>query len=297
MNEFTSVSRRDLLAAESTANDMTLKISSDLNRRDVVDLGDGVFFNIAMFTFHNNKYTNAFFVNEIKDREFSDLSASYNIKYDLIESSITLKDPTTDGVYLSTKLCTDTSYESELNDFFLVVDEDIPAGCDILYYIITDRDKIYPIKPNGTTPLTINEVAERPVMFRFKAVINGNGIDHPSINSFAILYHDKFIEESYGLINPDLSNETNVDTMDDIITLIRNPYLEDKLVTVLSSLETVKLIYETTGEKRLKTVSTYSNSGNFDKTEEDTLLYGNYQNSEGVTEEVLTQIAIKKDFK
>jgi hypothetical protein len=300
MPEFTSVSRRDLMAAaaaaEDTKKEITLKISSDLNRKDIVELGDGVFFNTAMFVFHNNKYANSFFVNEVTDREYSDLAASYNIKYDSIESSLTLEDPALDGVYLSTELCTDKGYRSELNDFFLVVDETVPAGCDILYYIITDRDKVYPIKPNATTPLHIEEIAERPIYFRLKAIIHANGIDYPSVNAYAILYHDQFVEDSYGLINPNLSNEDNVEEMDDLITLIRDPANQDKLVQVVTATEDIKLTYDPVHDNRLFKIETFSNHGDNKKLEEDTLIYGDYLNSEGTVEEVLKQIAVKKKF-
>lgn len=265
-------------------------------KKDIVDVTDGTFFNTAMFVFDNNPYTNAFFVNEIVDREYSDLVASHNIKYDNDVSCITLESPVMDGTYLSTQLCTDTSYRSELNDFFLVVDEDVPAGCDILYYIVTDRDKVYPIKPNAGSPMHIEFEPERPIYFRVKAIIKANGTEYPRINAFAILYHDKFIEESYGLINPNLSNEVPFEVSDDMITLIRDPLQEDRLVQVISSEETINLTYDAEHDNRLFKVDTISNHGDGKKLEEDTLLYGDYTNSEGVTEEVLQRIMVQKKF-
>lgn len=292
--EFTSISKRAMAATGNISSGAKDEYSQ--TKKDVIDVTDGTFFNTAMFVFNNNPYTNAFFVNEVVDREYSDLVASYNIKYDLDKSCITLDSPVMDGTYLSTKLCTDTSYRSELNDFFIVVDEDVPAGCDILYYIVTDRDKIYPVKPNSSSPMHIEFKPERPIYFRLKAILKTNGTEYPKINAFAILYHDKFIEESYGLINPDLSNEIKLETSDDMITLVRDPLQEDRLVKVISSEDVVNLTYDPEYENRLSKVQTISSHGDNKKLEEDTLLYGDYVNSEGVTEEVLQRIMVKKNF-
>ena len=54
---------------------------------------------------------------EIEDKEFSDLTNSDNVFYDIIESAIKVKDPLSDGEYLTTVICTDKNYHSDLNHF------------------------------------------------------------------------------------------------------------------------------------------------------------------------------------
>ena len=293
MTEYNKISIRDMMAAAEKAKileeEQQLKVSGEIKRADIVSMADTIFFDRVVFTFNNNKYANVFFVNDVKDREFSDLSNSNNIKYDSIESALKLDDPTIDGTYLSTSICTDKNYNTVLNHFFIVVDEDVPPGCDILYYLITDDNKTFPIKPNATTPLTLNIA---PITFRIKMVIHANGNDRPSIKAFAVLYHDKYIEDGYGLIRPDLSEQV-VNNGDNIVTLVRDPLKGDKLVEVISSLDTVKLKYDSQDRlSKVESLDTVSNK----KIEENTLVYGDYKNSNGEVEDVLLQIRTKTDF-
>lgn len=290
MSEGVKISLRDVLNG-TTGGETNLKISNEIQRQDIVGMTDTMFFERTTFAFTNNKYTNAFFVNEIQDREFSDLATSINIIYDEIESCIRLEDPMEDGTYFSTSICTDVNYDSDLNNFFLISDEDVPAGCDILYYIITDDNRMFPIKPNGTTPLTF---VIKPKKFRLKIVIHANGLDYPAVRSYSILYHDQFIEDGYGLINPNFTKKPiDYDGFEDIITLVRNNKNEDKLAQVISSLDTVKLTYDSEG--KLSKVETYDNI-NGDKTEENDLVYGDYLDSKGVIENVLLQVKTKTSF-
>ena len=61
----------------------TLKISEEITRNDLANYSDDVFLNSVNISFDNNKYTNAMFINQIKDKEYSDLFLSDNIKFDL----------------------------------------------------------------------------------------------------------------------------------------------------------------------------------------------------------------------
>lgn len=296
-NEFSRLSFRDIMSRTGdpdTGSETTLKVSNEIQRKDIVNMTDTLFFERVSFTFNNNKYTNAFFINDIKDQEFSDLANSDNVFYDKIESAIKLKDPASDGEYLSTSICTDRNYNSDLNSFFLIADEDVPSGCDILYYLVTDDNRIFPIKPNATVPLDIK--GTKPKSFRIKIVLHANGIDNPGIRSFAVLYHDQFIEDGYGLINPkftDLSNDNGYNGFEDIITLVRDSSDEDRLKSIIGALDTIKLTYDS--EERLAKVETFD-TVNGTKTEENILVYGDYLNSEGSVEEVLLQVRTKTSF-
>lgn len=296
MAEYKKVSLRDLMSkrdSPDTKTESTLKVSDEIQRRDVVFLGDENFFDKTVFSFNNNKYVNAFFINEVKDKEYSDFFMSNNVVFNTIESCISLKNVAIDGYYMSTEVCTDKGYKADLNDFFLIVDEDIPLGCDILYHIVTNDNRVFPIKPNATTPLTFTTKA--PTSFRLRATLVTNGTDTPRIRAYAVLYHDSFVEYSYGLVEPDLS-KGDYDGLDDIITLVRDNTNEDKLVEVISRLNTVKLTYDVANDNRLEKVEQYSNLGNR-KESENNLIYGDYLNSKGEIEEVLLQVTEKTQFK
>jgi hypothetical protein len=296
-SEFSKISLKDIMSRTGdpdTGQETVLKVSNEIQRKDIVNMTDSQFFDRVTFAFENNKIANAFFINEIEDKEFSDLTNSDNVFYDIIESAIKIKDPLSDGEYISTSICTDKNYHSDLNSFFIIADEDIPAGCDILYYLITDDDREFPIKPNATEPLTIKGTL--PQSFRIKMIFHANGIDNPGVRGFAVLYHDQFVEDGYGLINPkftDLGKDNPYNGFEDIITLVRDPLDEDKLKEVIGSLDTVKLIYDHSG--RLAKVETYDTVNN-EKQEENDLVYGDYLNSEGVVEEVLLQVRTKTSF-
>lgn len=294
-NEFKKISLREMMGNrvdEDPKSETTFKVSDEVQRKDIVQMGDAVFFENVAFVFNNNRYVNTFFINEIKDKEFSNITDSDNVKFDLLESSITLVDPLSDGTYYSTEIMTDKNYKSDLNNFFIVVDEDVPPGCDILYYIITHDNKAFPIKPNATTPLKMKMPT---TSFKLKAELITNGNDYPKIRSYAILYHDQFIEDSYGLINPDLSDKDDKG-FDDLITLVRDPNNEDKLKEVVATVSTVKLTYDKDNDNRLCKVEEFRNLDD-KKLSENRLIYGDYLNSEGITENVLLQVSSKTQFK
>ena len=271
----------------------TLKISEEITRNDLANYSDDVFLNSVNISFDNNKYTNAMFVNQIKDKELSDLFLSDNIKFDSIEANIKAIDVTKNAIYYSIEKCTNEEYDSDLNHFFLIVDQTIPDGCDIIYYLITDDNRKFIIKPNNTIPLTLVAPCKK---FKLSAKLSCNGIDTPSINAFAVLYYDEYINSAYRLINVNLQGDTSGGTEetgeDDIITLVRDNTKEDKLVTVLTSSTRIKLIYDDEKD-RLSKIQTYD-ADNGVIIEEDELIYEDYTNSENITEEVLSKIKISR---
>lgn len=271
----------------------TLKISEEITRNDLANYSDDVFLNSVNISFDNNKYTNAMFINQIKDKEYSDLFLSDNIKFDSIEANIKAIDVTKNAIYYSIEKCTNEEYNSDLNHFFLIVDQTIPDGCDIIYYLITDDNRKFIIKPNNTIPLTLVAPCKK---FKLSAKLSCNGIDTPSINAFAVLYYDEYINSAYRLINVNLQGDTSGGTEetgeDDIITLVRDNTKEDKLVAVLTSSTRIKLIYDDEKD-RLSKVQTYdADIGVI--IEEDELIYEDYTNSENITEEVLSKIKISR---
>lgn len=298
--EYKRVSRREMLAAAQDAGleekfKNKLIVGEDINRGDIVKIGDAVFFDRVMFNFENNRFVNAIFLNEIKDREYSDFSSSHNIEFNQVESSISLQDKTERGIYLSTKICTTDSVPSLLNDFFLIVDEEVPPGTDILYYLVTNYGEVYPIRPNSDVPLRLEGEGDKPLSFKIKAVLTPNGNDKPKIRGLAMLYFDEFVERQLGLINPDLGPIESIPIGDeDVVTLIRDNTKDDKLVQVLSSTEEVSLKYSEDGQE-LQIIEVVDVSSG-DKKEESLLVYGDYENSIGDVERVLHQIRTKREI-
>ncbi|WP_459482543.1 hypothetical protein [Clostridium saccharoperbutylacetonicum] len=282
MADFKKITKADIEQDVSTR-----KIADDITRHDIAEFGDNTFLNSVKISFDNNKYTNSMFVNEVKDREYSDFYLSDNMVYNSIESCLKVKDLTKNGVYYSTEKCTDETYKSQLNNFFLVVDEVIPTGCDIIYHIITDDNRNFLIKSNDTVPLVLNIPC---YSFRLKANLLSNKINTPVINGFAVLYYDDYVQKAYRLINVDLSkDEDNSDT----ITLVRDRDYEDKLVRVLTDNTRIELTYDDEKDKRLASVETYELQTSL-LVEESDMVYLNYTDSSGVTEEVLTKIITNK---
>jgi hypothetical protein len=282
MADFKKITKADIEQDVSTR-----KIADDITRHDIAEFGDNTFLNSVKISFDNNKYVNSMFVNEVKDREYSDFYLSDNMVYNSIESSLKVKDLTKNGVYYSTEKCTDETYKSQLNNFFLVVDEVIPTGCDIIYHIITDDNRNFLIKANDTVPLVLNIPC---YSFRLKANLLSNKINTPVINGFAVLYYDDYVQKAYRLINVDLSkDEDNSDT----ITLVRDRDYEDKLVRVLTDNTRIELTYDDGKDKRLASVETYELQTSL-LVEESDMVYLNYTDSSGVTEEVLTKIITNK---
>ncbi len=283
MADFKKITKADIEQDVSTR-----KIADDITRHDIAEFGDNTFINSVKISFDNNKYVNSMFVNEIKDREYSDFYLSDNIVYNSIESCLKVKDLTKNGLYYSTEKCTDETYKSPLNNFFLVVDEVIPTGCDIIYHIITDDNRNFLIKSNDTVPLKLNIPC---YSFRLKASLLSNKINTPVINGFAVLYYDDYVQKAYRLINVDLGNDD--DDNSDTITLVRDRNYEDKLVRVLTDNTRIELTYDDAKDKRLSSVETYDLQTAL-LTEESDMVYLNYTDSAGITEEVLTKIITNK---
>lgn len=183
---------------------------SEINiENEISKLKDYGFFNRVMFLFENNKYVNSIFANEIKDKEYSDFSHCRNILFDSENACITIDSLEESGTYISSSIKTFTDEDSYVNNFFLVVEEDLPIGTDIIYSIVTDNNDAIKIVPNRNTPMVIPS-KELPKSFKIRAELETNGINKPKINAIAIMYFDNMVDYKLGLIEPDVSNPTIV---------------------------------------------------------------------------------------
>lgn len=285
MADFKKITKSDIEQDVSTR-----KIADDITRHDIAEFGDNTFINSVKISFDNNEYVNSMFINEIKSKEYSDFYLSDNVVYNSIESCLKVKDLTRNGEYYSVEKCTDETYKSELNNFFLVTDEVIPTGCNITYHIVTNDDRSFLIKSNDTVPLVLNIPC---YSFRIRAHLSSNKINTPVINGFAVLYYDEYVHKAYRLINVDLSKDDDDDDNSDTITLVRDRNYEDKLVKVLTDNARIELTYDDAKDKRLSSVQTYDLQTAV-LTENSDMIYMDYTDSAGVTEEVLTKITTTK---
>lgn len=299
-NKFTKISKSSITNTTDINNivtneDFDIRVTNDISIKDIVDINDNLFFEKVEFNFENNRFVNAMFINKIVDKEYTSFVECKNVYYNKGETCITNKDPKNDAIYYTTEIKTDGNIDEPINEFFVIVDEYLPVGTDILYYIVVNDNLTYQIKPNDDKPLTI-QTSQKFSSFKVKAVLRSNGNESPILKSFAVLYYDEYIYRQMGLINPDLGRFTYEDIPlgPEIITLVRDPMNDDKLVEVIGKNETVRLYYnDYSTEKELQTISTHDTETD-EKIEESELWYNDYMNSVGAIETVLHQIKTEK---
>jgi len=109
-----------------------------------------------------------------------------------------------EGTAISTVIYSVHGPEIEMNDFFLITNQNVPVGAQIKYYLETYTGERWPILPNSLKlPLHLSE----NIKFGFKVVIEmqANSLrEKPVLNGYAILYWDAQVEANYGMTNPDL---------------------------------------------------------------------------------------------
>lgn len=154
--------------------------------------------------FNNNLYTNAMFKDILSSGQYINLNESNNIKFDSDKLTIELDSNQTSGEMKTDIINSIHGPEIELNDFFLITNENIPIGASINYFIETLSGERYPILQNALK-LPMHLVQSLVGGFKLVADLNANGLgETPYINGYSILYHDAQVEADYGLTNPDL---------------------------------------------------------------------------------------------
>ena len=272
-------------------------LQDDINEHqlDSNKIKDTAFEERVYTIFNNNLYVNAMFIDYFKTGEYVNLYASTSgVMVDSKNSQLTLKSSVQTGDAVSTVIHSVHGPEVELNDFFLITNEDIPVGASITYFIELSTGERYPILANQLkTPMHLHKDITNGVKLVARMKANSLG-EPPKINGYAILYWDAQVEEDYGFSNPELQRFPKVQVGEDdgLTTLIRDRAQEDKLVKVLEPMDTVELTYDwLMNEGRLSFVKTHwPNFDNIEVTQLHKLIYGDYLNSNGETESVLHQI-------
>ena len=116
-------------------------LQNDLNtqQRETNSIKDTAFEERVYTIFNNNLYTNAMFVDYFKTGEYIDMNSSRNIVVDYPMTQMTIDKNSEDGngLCVSTIVYSIHGSDVEMNDFFLIANEDIPVGASIKYYIET----------------------------------------------------------------------------------------------------------------------------------------------------------------
>ena len=291
---YNKISRNDLEENDNkTINSLTYDSHKEtfveIPRHDFFKTQDSIFFNKVMFDLNNKNDVNSVFINELKDKEYTDYSMCQNIIFDNVSSLIKLEPNKIYGEYYTIPISTYENCEAYLNNFYLLADQDIPDGTDISYYLITNNNEVYPIRVNDNEAYTlVKPKIDLPITITIKAVLRSTYKNRsPKIKGIALLYKDTLVEEQMGLLNPNLAISEMDSSAYAPITLYRDPNNDDRLYKVGTRDTDILLTYNQNQE--LTTIETYDNSTSMrlDKT---MLVYGDYVNSKQKTERVLQQV-------
>lgn len=182
----------------------TLQADLNTQQQETNAVKDTAFEERVYTIFNNNLYTNAMFVDYFKTGEYIDMNLSRDIAVNYPMTQLSLDKDKEDGSCISTIVYSVHGSDVEINDFFLIANEDIPVGASIKYFIETSTGERWPILPNALKlPMHLTE----NLKYGFRVVIEfkANALkESPKLNGYAILYWDAKVEEGYGLTNPDL---------------------------------------------------------------------------------------------
>ena len=182
------------------------KIQSDINEQQhETNLVKDTAFEERVYTiFNNNLYTNAMFIDYYKQGQYLNLNESDNVEINFEKTQLSLKAGSKSGTVISSKIYSVHGSDVEMNDFFLITNQDVPVGAEIKYYLETNKGERWPILANALKlPLHLTENIKNG--FKVVAELKSNSLgESPLLNGYAVLYWDAKVEEDYGMTNPDL---------------------------------------------------------------------------------------------
>ena len=182
------------------------KIQSDINEQQhETNLVKDTAFEERVYTiFNNNLYINAMFVDYYKQGQYLNLNESDNVEINFEKTQLSLKAGSKSGTAISSKIYSVHGSDVEMNDFFLITNQDVPVGAEIKYYLETNKGERWPILANALKlPLHLTENIKNG--FKVVAELKSNSLgESPLLNGYAVLYWDAKVEENYGMTNPDL---------------------------------------------------------------------------------------------
>ena len=185
-----------------TVNKIQLDINEQQHETNLVK--DTAFEERVYTIFNNNLYTNAMFVDYYKQGQYLNLNESDNVEINFEKTQLSLKAGSKSGTAISSKIYSVHGSDVEMNDFFLITNQDVPVGAEIKYYLETNKGERWPILANALKlPLHLTENIKNG--FKVVAELKSNSLgESPLLNGYAVLYWDAKVEEDYGMTNPDL---------------------------------------------------------------------------------------------
>jgi hypothetical protein len=256
------------------------KLSLALNAAEanVLDLSSESFKTKAFFALENNAEINAMFMDDFENSNFINHFQSIGIQYETEDRQIVVdsKPEFTEGKLISTKYM--SQVKGTVQKVILLVDDYIPGGAAINYYVSTNDDDFIPIKKNQSTVMAIKEGPYG--IMRADMRKNAAG-ESPRIYGWTLLYWDKVIAMLFSLKRIDLTGPQLDAEVVGTTVLIRDPLQKDKLVAVVEETMITELFYDEQG--RLSDVKETGNGGVF----EEELHYGKYIYYDGRENEVL----------
>ena len=185
-----------------TVNKIQLDINEQQHETNLVK--DTAFEERVYTIFNNNLYTNAMFVDYYKQGQYLNLNESDNVEINFEKTQLSLKAGSKSGTAISSKIYSIHGSDVEMNDFFLITNQDVPVGAEIKYYLETNKGERWPILANALKlPLHLTENIKNG--FKVVAELKSNSLgESPLLNGYAVLYWDAKVEEDYGMTNPDL---------------------------------------------------------------------------------------------
>lgn len=204
--QYTKYKRHVDNAHEVVSANAVNKLQDDLSAQQIETnkVKDTAFEERVYTIFDNNLFTNAMFLDTLRTGEYVNMHASSGVVVNYEKSQVTLQPSVTSGTMSSTTVFSVHGPAIQLNDFFLIADEDIPLGAEIKYYLTSHQGERWPITPNALkTPMHLTNNLEYgfTVTIEFRANALGEA---PKLNGYAVLYWDAKVEENYGMTNPDL---------------------------------------------------------------------------------------------
>lgn len=295
---FKKISRKDLIEKREIVKSAIENkdfgiVDKNVDRRDIVEIYDKTFFNQVMLSFEGKQDANSCFINDFSDRSDSDMTSSFNMQIDPLNTCLKLTPGNNYGEYYTKDIFSNEKASfSTINKFYLIVDADITRSSSIRYYIVTDKNDTFPIEPNNKIPLEILDDGRLPNSVKIKVIINQGAGSLVSIKGIALLYNDDLIDSQIDVFRPDFAIE-EIETPEDMVTLFRDPRNDDSLFKVESSTERVMLNYKPNGD--LESLDVYDINSNRMSSKVD-MIYEDYTDSSNVTERVLTRIRTRNSF-
>ena len=204
--QYTKYKRHVNESHERVNADTVNTLQSDLNtqQQETNTVKDTAFEERVYTIFNNNLYTNAMFIDYFKTGEYIDMNSSNNIIVDYPTTQMTLDKNKDSGTCISSIVYSVHGSDVEMNDFFLITNQDVPVGAEIKYYLETNKGERWPILANALKlPLHLTENIKNG--FKVVAELKSNSLgESPLLNGYAVLYWDAKVEEDYGMTNPDL---------------------------------------------------------------------------------------------